>query len=101
MKKRQETNEFQRAQVPASLEGVALLYWVGDQCGEPLTGCIPKCKLNVLSIDFDIGDIVLEDSGDVDLNKDKIKKKTRRESVSVFDVPKHEKGGNNKTDKGS
>jgi hypothetical protein len=32
-----------------------------------LTGRIPKCQLDVPAIDLDIGNIVLEDSGDVDL----------------------------------
>jgi hypothetical protein len=34
-----------------------------------LASSIPKGQLNVLAIDFDIGDVVLEDGGDVDLNK--------------------------------
>ena len=33
-----------------------------------LTGRIPESQLNMLSIDLDIGDIVLEDGGDVDLD---------------------------------
>jgi hypothetical protein len=32
-----------------------------------LTGSIPKCQLDLLSINLNIGDIVLEDSGDIDL----------------------------------
>jgi len=32
-----------------------------------LTSGIPKSELDVLSIDFDVGNIVLEDGGDVDL----------------------------------
>ena len=32
-----------------------------------LTSGIPEGELDVLAIDFDIGDVVLEDGGDVDL----------------------------------
>jgi hypothetical protein len=32
-----------------------------------LTSGIPKGELDVLAIDLDIGDVVLEDGGDVDL----------------------------------
>jgi hypothetical protein len=32
-----------------------------------LASGIPKGELDVLAIDFDIGDVVLEDGGDVDL----------------------------------
>jgi hypothetical protein len=32
-----------------------------------LASRIPKSKLDVLAVDLNIGDIVLEDSGDVDL----------------------------------
>ena len=32
-----------------------------------LTSRIPKSEFDVLAINFDIGDVVLEDSGDVDL----------------------------------
>lgn len=34
-----------------------------------LTRRIPKSELNVLAINLDIGDVVLEDSGDVDLRE--------------------------------
>lgn len=34
-----------------------------------LTSRIPKSQFNVLAIDFDIGNVVLEDSGDIDLNR--------------------------------
>lgn len=34
-----------------------------------LTSSIPKGEFNVLAVNFDIGDIVLEDGGDVDLYK--------------------------------
>ena len=34
-----------------------------------LTSSIPKSEFDVLVIDFDIGDVVLKDSGDVDLRK--------------------------------
>lgn len=33
-----------------------------------LTGGIPEGELDVLAINLDIGDVVLEDSGDVDLD---------------------------------
>lgn len=33
-----------------------------------LTSRIPKSELNMLSVDLDIGDVVLEDSGDVHLD---------------------------------
>lgn len=32
-----------------------------------LTRCIPKSELDVLAIDFDIGNVVLENGGDIDL----------------------------------
>jgi hypothetical protein len=32
-----------------------------------LTGGIPKGQLDVLAVNLDIGDVVLEDGGDVDL----------------------------------
>jgi hypothetical protein len=32
-----------------------------------LAGRIPEGELNVFAIDFDVGDVVLEDGGDVDL----------------------------------
>ena len=34
-----------------------------------LAGGIPKCELDVLSVDLYIGDVVLEDSGDVNLKR--------------------------------
>lgn len=34
-----------------------------------LTSRIPKSELNMLAINLDIGDVVLEDSGDVDLSR--------------------------------
>jgi hypothetical protein len=34
-----------------------------------LTSRIPKSELDVLAINFDIGDVVLEDSGDIDLRE--------------------------------
>ena len=34
-----------------------------------MTSSIPKGEFNVLAVNFDIGDIVLEDGGDVDLYK--------------------------------
>lgn len=34
-----------------------------------LAGGIPKGQFDVLSVNLDIGDVVLEDGGDVDLNK--------------------------------
>ena len=34
-----------------------------------LTCRIPKSEFDMLAIHFDVGDIVLEDSGDVDLGK--------------------------------
>jgi hypothetical protein len=36
-----------------------------------LAGCIPKSKFNVLSINFDIGDIVFEHGGDINLAETK------------------------------
>lgn len=44
--------------------------WVGEWTESVvilLTGGIPKGELNVLAIDLNVGDVVLEDSWDVDL----------------------------------
>lgn len=35
-----------------------------------LTGGIPKRQLDLLAVDFDIGNVVLKDGGDVDLHTD-------------------------------
>lgn len=37
-----------------------------------LASRIPKGQLNVLSINLNVGDVVLENSGDVDLNESKL-----------------------------
>jgi hypothetical protein len=37
-----------------------------------LTSRIPKGQLDVLSINLNVGDVVLENSGDVDLNESKL-----------------------------
>lgn len=43
-----------------------------------LTSRIPKSELDMLSVDLNIGDVVLEDSGDVDLERRTKEKKIRR-----------------------
>lgn len=46
--------------------------WVGQRTETVivfLTSRIPKSQFNVLAIDFDIGNVVLEYSGDIDLNR--------------------------------
>ena len=44
--------------------------WIGEWAKTIvifLSRCIPQGQLNVLSINFDVGDIVLENSWDIDL----------------------------------
>lgn len=47
-----------------------------------LASRIPKGQLDVLSINLNVGDVVLENSGDVDLNESKL---SACVFISVFD----------------
>jgi hypothetical protein len=49
-----------------------------------LTGGIPEGELDVLAVNLDIGNVVLEDSGDVDLGAEKCQYVCRRGAGDVF-----------------
>lgn len=51
-----------------------------------LTGGIPKGQLNVLAIDLDVGNVVLENSGDVHLCERACQWMCIRESMGVDEV---------------
>ena len=52
--------------------------WVGQRAKTIvilLSSRIPERQFNVLAIDLDIGDVIFEDSGDVDLNDSTVRRK--------------------------
>jgi hypothetical protein len=48
-----------------------------------LASRIPKSKLNVLAIDLDIGNVVLEDGGDVDLRESALGEDDEKTSLTT------------------
>jgi len=51
-----------------------------------LTGSIPQRELNVFTIDFYIGDVVLENSRDIDLGESALRKHDEQTSLSTGTV---------------
>lgn len=56
-----------------------------------LTSGIPKSKLDVLSVDLDIGDVVLEDSGDVHLREGTLGEDDEKTSLTAGTVTHDDK----------
>lgn len=68
--------------------------WVGERTKTIvifLTGSIPEGKFDVLAVNLDVGDVVLEDGGDVDLlegervRRDKVCMDGRGEAASCVE----------------